>query len=221
MNGQLGAMVKAGLSLKIAQLKQATGAYIEDRTDHGKSIATGYAVAAGLYAAAGIFMVAACLVGVAALFRWIEIEHGQFAAFGVTAGILLALTILCAVIAAGRLNAKPPKYPSLGTRLGAAIKGNPFKSNTSSVKAAAAAKALPVKRDTPAVVEKPAAPKAIRAARNTATEVLRAPASPSMYGRTDQRTGTKAGFVLAASLLGWALVRRRRRETTDALSPRN
>ena len=38
---------------------------------------TSYAIAVGLFAAAGMFLIAACLVGTAALFRWIEINYGH------------------------------------------------------------------------------------------------------------------------------------------------
>ena len=59
---------------------------LRDRTGQATSAATSYAVAAGLFAAAGIFLVAALFVGAAALFRWIEINHGQFWAFGAVGG---------------------------------------------------------------------------------------------------------------------------------------
>ena len=226
MSGQIGALVKAGVAFKVAQFKQATSAYVEDRTDHGKSIIAGYAVAAGMYAAAGIFLIAACLVGVAALFRWLELQYGFFTALGVCGGVLLALTLLCAVIASSRLNAKPPTYPSLSTRLGAALKGNPLKpagvAAKDSLKASTARVAQATRTATQNIPSRAATavaevaptprPDAIRSARKTAETVLRKPASPKWYDRPRPASVTKAGVVLGASLLGWALVRRRRQE---------
>ncbi|MGG2309923.1 hypothetical protein, partial [Salmonella enterica] len=82
--------------------------YMRDRGEQTQGLAISYAVAAGLYAAAGIFLIATLLVGAAALFRWVELHYGLFPAFGATAGALLVLTILCAVLAANRLK-RPAK----------------------------------------------------------------------------------------------------------------
>ena len=53
-------------------------------------------IAAGLFAAAGIFLIAACLVGIMALFRWIEINYGLFPAFGAVGALLLVIAAICA-----------------------------------------------------------------------------------------------------------------------------
>ena len=71
-------LLRAGLGLKLNQIKRATRSYLRDRTNQATGTATSYAVAAGLFAAAGIFLIAACLVGATALFRWIEINYGLF-----------------------------------------------------------------------------------------------------------------------------------------------
>lgn len=211
MGGHAGAVLRAGLGLKIAQIKRATQSYVDDRTDHGKSVLAGYAVGAGLYAAAGVFMIAACLVGITALFRWIELTYGQFTAFGVSAAILIVLTALCALIAARSM--RPPKsdYPSFKTRLSAALRGNPLKSDAANLKAVAAevparktAHTPPVRRST-----------AMEAARSTASDVLRAPASPTPTARRRYPAGQaqgpqegRAALILVATLLGWAVARR-------------
>src|ERR1035437_5064652 len=79
-------LLRTGLALKIRQIKWAMRSYLRDRAAQGQGIVASYAVAAGLYAAAGIFLIAACLVGLTALFRWIEMNYGLFQAFGAVGG---------------------------------------------------------------------------------------------------------------------------------------
>ena len=71
-------LLRAGLALKLNQVKLATRSYLRDRTNQATDGLASYAVAAGLFAAAGIFLIAASLVAVTALFRWIEISYGLF-----------------------------------------------------------------------------------------------------------------------------------------------
>jgi hypothetical protein len=71
-------LLRTGLALKLSQIKLATRSYLRDRTGQATSTVSAYAIAAGLYGAAGVFLIAACLVGVTALFRWIEINYGLF-----------------------------------------------------------------------------------------------------------------------------------------------
>ena len=59
-------LLRAGIGLKLSQIKLATRSYLRDRTNQATGTATSYAVAAALFAAAGIFLIAACLVGIAA-----------------------------------------------------------------------------------------------------------------------------------------------------------
>jgi hypothetical protein len=84
-------LLRTGLALKLAQIKLATRSYLRDRTKQATGTVTSYAVAAGLFAAAGIFLLAACLVGVTALFRWVEIQYGVFWAFGTVGALLLVI----------------------------------------------------------------------------------------------------------------------------------
>src|SRR5580692_9506453 len=98
-----GGLLRAGLTLKLAQVKLATRSYLRDRTNQATGTLASYAVAAGLFAAAGIFLLVACLVGVTALFRWIEIQYGLFQAFGVVGALLLVTAAICAGLAASRL----------------------------------------------------------------------------------------------------------------------
>jgi Putative Actinobacterial Holin-X, holin superfamily III len=188
MAAALNGLLRTGLALKLNQVKRATRAYLRDRTNQATDTVASYAVAAGLFVAAGIFLIAACLVGLTALFRWIEIKYGLFQAFDVIGALLLVIAAICAGLAAGRLKRPPPQFPSLTSRLRVAIKSNPVQ------------------------------PDQIEAARDTAAAVLLAPSAPArarrgrlkaeLRPRRDTRN-TRAGLILVATLLGWAAVRRR------------
>ena len=121
-----GDLLRAGLGLKLNQIKRATRSYLRDRTDQATGSVTSYAVAAGLFAAAGIFLIAACLVGVTALFRWIEINYGLFHAFGAVGALLVLIAAVCAGLAVSKLKRPAPHFPSLTSRLRVAIRANPI-----------------------------------------------------------------------------------------------
>ena len=95
-------LLRAGIGLKLSQIKLATRSYLRDRTNQATGTVTSYAIAAGLFAAAGIFLIAACLVGIAALFRWIEIHYGQFWAFGAVGALLVPIAAICAGVGRGQ-----------------------------------------------------------------------------------------------------------------------
>jgi hypothetical protein len=186
-------LLRTGLALKLNQIKRATRSYLRDRTNQATSTAASYAVAAGLFAAAGIFLIAALLVGTTALFRWIEIKYGLFWAFGAIGGLLLVIAGICAGIAASRLKRPPPHFPSLASRLRVAINASPIK---------------------PAQAE---------SARTTAAGILRESPTPLGATRGTRKPGPRplldnrnvqAGLVMAATLLGWAAVRRQQTRRT-------
>jgi hypothetical protein len=179
-------LLRVGLALKLSQVKLATRSYIRDRTGQATGTVTSYAIAAGLFAAAGIFAVAACLVGVIALFRWIEIKYGMFQAFGAVGALLLVIAAICAGLAAAKLKRPPPHFPSLSSRLRVAIKANPIM------------------------------PDQIEAVRDTTAAILSAPAVPvtrggkqRRYGASRGNPGIRTGLIVMATLLGWAATRRR------------
>jgi hypothetical protein len=189
-------LLRAGLALKLSQIKLATRSYLRDRTQQATDTVVSYAVAAGLFAAAGIFLIAACLVGMSALFRWIEIRYGLFPAFGTIGALLLVVAVVCAAMAAARLKQPPPRFPTLTSRLRVAIKSNPVK------------------------------PDQIEAARDTAEAILLTPSAPATRrnprppreaanGRWDNRK-VQAGLIVTATLLGWAALRRRQVRRTVA-----
>ncbi len=179
-------LLRAGIGLKFNQIKLATRSYLRDRAGQATGTIASYAIAAGLLAAAGIFLIAALLVGAFALFRWIEIDHGQFRAFGAVGGLLVVIAAISAGVAAIKLNRPTPRFPSLSSRLRVAIKASPVK------------------------------PDQIEAVRDTAAAILLAPSAPvgQAHRRPSIRTGhnnrpIQAGLIVTATLLGWALARRR------------
>ena len=181
-------LLRAGLALKLNQIKLATRSYLRDRTNQATNTVASYAIAAGLFAAAGIFLIAACLVGITALFRWIEINYGLFQAFGVVGALLVVIAAICAAVAASKLHPRQPQFPSLASRLRVAIRTNPIE------------------------------PDQIEAARDTAAAVLLAPSSPAPRANRRRRNAKArprdnnampAGLILLATLLGLAAVRRR------------
>jgi hypothetical protein len=189
-------LLRTGLALKLSQIKLAARSWLRDRAHQATGSATSYAVAAALFAAAGIFLIAACLVGLSALFRWIEINYGQFYAFGAVGGLLLLIAAVCAGLAARQLKQPQPHFPSLGSRLRVAIKANPVR------------------------------PDQIEAVRDTAAAILKAPSAPvtgasrarSSLRRRPARNGrnVRVGLLLTATLLGWAAARRRQVRRTEA-----
>jgi hypothetical protein len=188
MAAPLNGLLRTGLALKLNQIKRATRSYLRDRTNQATNTVTSYAMAAGLFAAAAIFLIAACLVGVTALFRWIEINYGPFQAFGAVGALLLLIAAICAGLAARKLKRPPRHFPSLTSRWRVAIKANPVK------------------------------PDQIEAARDTAAALLLTPSAPARADRralkAELRAGRdnrnrRVGLILMATLLGWAAVRRR------------
>jgi hypothetical protein len=121
-------LLRAGVGLKLNQIKRATRSYLRDRTHQATGTVTSYAIAVGLFAAAGIFLIAACLVGIIALFRWIELGYGMFPAFGAVAGLLVVIATILASVAAMKLRQPPREFPSLTSRLRVALTANPIRS---------------------------------------------------------------------------------------------
>ncbi len=182
-------VLHARLALKLNQIKLATRSYLRDRTNQATATVSSYAIAAGLFAVAGIFLIAACFVGIAALFRWVEINYGLFQAFGVVGALLLVIAAICAAVATGKLKRPPPRFPSLSSRLRVAVKASPLQ---------------PAQTD---------------AARDAAAAIPSAPSSPATRASHRRLNGKQrlmrdnnavpVGLILIATLLGWAAVRRR------------
>jgi hypothetical protein len=182
-------LLRAGLALKLDQVKRATRSYLRDRTQQATDNLTSHVIAAGLFATAGIFLIAACLVGITALFRWIEINYGLFPAFGAVAALLLVIAAICAGVAASRLKRRPREFPSLASRLRVAIKANPLKLDQTETAQTETAKAAVAE-----VLMASAAPP-------------RRPALPRRGGRNGRNM--QIGLVAMAALIGVAAARRR------------
>ena len=182
-------LLRAGLALKLDQVKRASRSYLRDRTQQATDNLTSHVIAAGLFATAGIFVIAACLVGITALFRWIEINYGLFPAFGAVAALLLVIAAICAGVAASRLKRRPREFPSLASRLRVAIKANPLKLDQTETAQTETAKAAVAE-----VLMASAAPP-------------RRPALPRRGGRNGRNM--QIGLVAMAALIGVAAARRR------------
>jgi len=179
-----GGLLQAGLGLKLNQIKRATRSYLRDRTEQATSSVTSYAVAAGLFAAAGIFLIAACLVGITALFRWVEINYGLFHAFGAIGALLVLIAGVLAGVAVIKLKQPARQFPSLASRLRVAIRANPIDLSPAEM------------------------------AQDVAASVLSATPSPLRRRPAGARHGQskfplQAGLALSAVLLGIAVTRRR------------
>jgi hypothetical protein len=116
-----GELLRAGMALKLNQLKRAAQSYLRDRTSQTTGRVTSYAVAAGLFAVAGLFLIAAFFVGLIALYRWIAITYGQFWGFGAVASVLLVLAAACAGVAIAQMNRRTRPIVPLASRLRVAI----------------------------------------------------------------------------------------------------
>jgi hypothetical protein len=184
------ALLRAGLGLKLNQIKRATRSYLRDRTDQATGTVASYAIAAGLFAVAGIFLIAACLVGITALFRWVEIDYGPFQAFGVVGALLLVLAAICAAFAAIKLRRPPRQFPSLASRLRVAVTASPIRSGQ-----------IHETKDSAAAVSTSPGTSATRLGGRTHNAPLR---------RAGLDRNVQTGLAIAAILLGWAVARRRR-----------
>jgi hypothetical protein len=176
-------LLRAGLALKLGQIKLATRSYLRDRTHQATSTVTAYAIGVGLFAASGVFLIAACLVGATALFRWIEVNYGLFPAFGAVGALLLVAAAICVALAVSSLKRTPPQFPSLTSRLRVAIRANPVHADQ------------------------------FQAARDKASADVVSPSPMVRRLKTEahlERDGLQisAGLVLVATLLGWAAARR-------------
>jgi hypothetical protein len=174
-------LLKAGVALKLNQIKRATRSYARDRGAHAKSTIASYAIGTGLYVAAGVFGIAACFIGVFGLFRWLEITQGQLIAFVVTGGAFLVLTAFCALLAANAFHPSASTFPSLTSRLRVAIKANPVDRGQ------------------------------IGAVRDTAAAMLMTPSAfkPARHSHAAGQDNAKpAAALLLAAFLGWALARK-------------
>lgn len=184
-----GELLRAGMALKLNQLKRAAQSYLRDRTSQTTGRLTSYAVAAGLFAVAGLFLVAAFFVGLIALYRWVAITYGEFWGFGAVAAVLLVLAGACAGAAMAQMNRRTKPIVPLASRMRVAIATPRIPRGT-------------VKQ----------------AVKEVATTIPLVPLAPGERGHGGNASPTRAnrpvqlGLMLAAiGLLGFTAARRRRR----------
>lgn len=116
-----GELLRAGMALKLNQLKRAAQSYLRDRTSQTTGRLTSYAVAAGLFAVAGLFLIAALFVGLIALYLWVAITYGQFWGLGAVAAVLLVLATVCTGVAMAQMNRRTRPIVPLASRMRVAI----------------------------------------------------------------------------------------------------
>lgn len=116
-----GELLRAGMALKLNQLKRAGRSYLRDRTSQTTGRLTSYAVAAGLFAVAGLFLIAAFFVGLIALYRWVAITYGEFWGLGAVAAVLLVLAGASAGVAMAQMNRRTKPIVPLASRMRVAI----------------------------------------------------------------------------------------------------
>lgn len=184
-----GELLRAGMALKLNQLKRAAQSYLRDRTSQTTGRLTSYAVAAGLLAVAGLFLIAALFVGLIALYRWVAITYGQFWGLGVVAAVLLVLAAVCTGVAMAQMNRRTKPIVPLASRMRVAIATPRIPRGT-------------VKQ----------------AVKEVATTIPLVPLAPGERGHGGNASPTRTnrpvqlGLMLAAiGLLGFTAARRRRR----------
>ncbi len=160
-----GELLRAGVALKLNHVKRAARSYVRDRAGQATDKATAYLVAAGLFAAAGIFVIGACLVGLFALFRWVEFHYGLFWACGAVGAVLLIAAAICAGIAIAKLKGGTKDIPSLASRLRVAIASPTMPSGTVKDAVKEVASAIPLAPLAPGESRNPNQPWPVRNAR--------------------------------------------------------
>lgn len=126
MPGSSRELLKAGLALKAAHVRRAAAGYFRNRADQAAGTASAYAIAAACWSAAAFFIILTLLAGLAALFRWVQLNFGEFQAFGAVAGVTTGLTLICAITATLSLKKKSKPIPSLPSRLRVAVASPPI-----------------------------------------------------------------------------------------------
>jgi hypothetical protein len=123
-------LLRSGLGLKLAHVRQATSSYFRDRAEQATRRATSYAIAAGLFAVAGVFAVGTLMIGLIALFRWVQLNYGEFQAFGAVAGAMIQFALLSTAFAMLTLKRKTKSFPRLASRLRVAVASPPIPDGT-------------------------------------------------------------------------------------------
>jgi hypothetical protein len=87
------------------------GSYVTDLNRWARRIVAGYALAAAILVVGGCSTVVAFCIGAAALFHWLEVNYGPYAAYGGFGGFFLLLGIACIIVGLQSLKRSIPSVP--------------------------------------------------------------------------------------------------------------
>ncbi len=119
-------MIRGALVSKASNIERAGQGYVRDQALRGRKVLTSYVAGMGLLVTAGIFTLVSCLIGAAALFRYVEMHYGLFEAFGAVGGATLSIAIVAALVGLAKLNHKPKPVVPLTSRLRVAAHSSPI-----------------------------------------------------------------------------------------------
>jgi hypothetical protein len=92
-------------------LKGLVYSYFFDVRAWATGLATGYAIAGSLLVLGAVCNLAAVMVGMAALFHWIEVNYGTYRAFGIIGGGLILAGALCVVMGLRLIKQPKSRFP--------------------------------------------------------------------------------------------------------------
>jgi hypothetical protein len=92
-------------------LKGLVYSYFFDVRAWATGLATGYAIAGSLLVLGAVCILAAVMVGLAALFQWIEVNYGTYRAFGIIGGGLILAGALCVVMGLRLIKQPKSRFP--------------------------------------------------------------------------------------------------------------
>jgi hypothetical protein len=95
--------------------KGLVSSYVSDLSSWGASLAANFAVVFSLFAVGGGFVLGGLIVGLAAVFHWIEVNYGLYCAYGIIGSSLSAIGALFILLALRPVRGPKPHMP-LGER---------------------------------------------------------------------------------------------------------
>jgi hypothetical protein len=107
----------------LSSVKGLVQSYVFDLRDWAGGLATKYAIAAALLIVGGAFVLASMIVGLVAVFHWVEINYSIYNAYAVVGGGLLVMGVISFLIGL-RLIRKPNRQIPLARRQIAIAKSN-------------------------------------------------------------------------------------------------
>jgi len=96
---------------------RAVKSYARDQLKQGQRLAITWAVAGGLFLIAALFVICIVIVGLIALFSFLQLHFGLFQSYGIVAAVLLLHVLLLSVVAIWLIRRPTSHFPSLTSRL--------------------------------------------------------------------------------------------------------